>query len=378
MPKGSPALYRVKEKGKPVGSWRFKTTNASGLPEYVNCGTKDRDEANRFKVKYLAKRADDIPVNPRSQRITINELLNNLLALYKNNGYRSLPDAEARIRLHIRPYFARLRARDLTAKHCRDYASKRRSEPDSRGLNKKLKPGEERPVRHATNATINRELSLLRKAFNQAVEDELIFHAPVIPMAGTEARARQGFFTRAEVEIVCRNLPDYLRLVVLFAFLTGWRKQEVLTLEWKNVDFEAGEVRLDATFSKNGNARTFPFTAELEDLLREQLALRQDLKKRGKICPLVFPKGDGSQVGEFRKSWKTACQNSGVPGRLFHDLRRSAIRHFVRSGIPQSVAMKLSGHKTDSVFRRYDVVSNEDLAIAAHLLEQAIARKAKG
>lgn len=271
MPRKTPTLYRVKEKGKPVGNWRFKTTNGSGVPEYVNTGTKDWDEADRFKIKYLAKRADDIPVNPRSQRITIGELLDNLLTLYENNGYHSLPDAEARIRLHIRPFFGRLRVRDLTATHCRDYAKKRREEPDSRGLNKKLKEGEERPVRYATNATINRELSLLRKAVNQAVEDELIFHAPFIPMAGAEGRPRQGFFTRPEVEAVSRNLPEYLRLVVLFGFLTGWRKQEVLTLEWKNVDFEAREVRLDATFSKNGNARTFPFTAELEDLLRQQL-----------------------------------------------------------------------------------------------------------
>jgi len=175
----------------------------------------------------------------------------------------------------------------------------------------------------------------------------------------------------AKIAAVCAHLPEYLHPVVRFGFVTRWRKDEVLSLQWQNADFQTRSVRLNSGTKKSGHGRDFPFTATLEQLIRDQYEKNRELKKRGKLCPWVFPKPDGTRIGEFRKSWSTACRKSGVPGRLFHDLRRSAVRGFVRAGIPQTVAMKLSGHRTDSVFRRYDVVSEEDLTIAARLLEEA-------
>ena len=112
------------------------------------------------------------------------------------------------------------------------------------------------------------------------------------------------------------------------------------------------------------------FTAELRTLLESQREITDAYQReRGKICPWVFHRY-GQQIQDFRTAWQTACRLAGCPGRIPHDLRRTAVRNFVRAGVSEHVAMKLSGHKTASVFRRYDIVSDTDLADAALKLNQ--------
>lgn len=137
-------------------------------------------------------------------------------------------------------------------------------------------------------------------------------------------------------------------------------------------------MRLEPGTTKNKKGRTFPFTAALRTLLETQWAEHEKLKKGGHICPNVFwrmvaEKRGGEKkprkVLDFTKEWRNACKAAGCPGRIPHDLRRTAVRNLVRAGIPQTVAMKLRGHKTDSVFRRYDIISDLDLRDAARRLD---------
>ena len=179
----------------------------------------------------------------------------------------------------------------------------------------------------------------------------------------TVQNARAGFLEEAEYRAVLAHLPVELQPVVGFACLTGWRKSEILALHWRQVDFGAGTVRLEPGTTKNAEGRVFPFNAlpALGALLSRQREHTHSLEKAtGQIIPWVFHR-DGQSIRDFRGAWARACKAAGVPGRLFHDFRRTAVRNLERAGVPRSVAMKLTGHKTESVYRRYAIVAEADL-----------------
>jgi integrase len=103
--------------------------------------------------------------------------------------------------------------------------------------------------------------------------------------------------------------------------------------------------------------------------MAEWLAMaKQERDQKWPDCPWVFSRR-GRQIGDFRKVWESACTRAGVPGLLLHDLRRSAVRNMERAGIPRNVAMSISGHRTEAIYRRYDIVSGRDLLNAAAKLE---------
>jgi integrase len=143
-------------------------------------------------------------------------------------------------------------------------------------------------------------------------------------------------------------------------------------------DFTAGVVRLDLGRQKNGEGRVFPFAVlpPLRDLLERQRAITRATERRpGQVIPFVFHR-DGVSVREFHKSWRAACQRAATAGtgtvrrvvrpdllgRIPHDLRRTAVRNLVRAGVPERVAMALTGHKTRSIFDRYNIVNEADLS----------------
>ncbi len=122
--------------------------------------------------------------------------------------------------------------------------------------------------------------------------------------------------------------------------------------------------------TKNDEGRVFPFTQELRGLLMQQKEETERLQRqKDMLIPWVFHR-EGKKVGDFRKSWETACKKAGVPGRIPHDFRRTAVRNLVRAGVPERVAMQMTGHKTRSVFERYNIVSEGDLDAAAKRLDE--------
>ena len=176
-----------------------------------------------------------------------------------------------------------------------------------------------------------------------------------------ERNTRRGFLDRDQIDRICaalkatetaddgRKRAGELANAVRFAFVTGWRTaSEVLPLEWRHVDWHGRYVRLDAHTTKNDEGRVFPFTADIETILTEQLAIHKRLAADGTICPFVFHRN--GERSHFRAAWKNACKAAGCPGALVHDMRRSAVRTFERAGVPRSVAMSLVGHKTESIF----------------------------
>jgi integrase len=127
-------------------------------------------------------------------------------------------------------------------------------------------------------------------------------------------------------------------------------------------------VRLEPGSPKNRGCRTICLTPELLNLLEQQRALTIALERQQrKIIPWVFHR-QGASIKNFRKAWRHACEGAGQPGQLFHDLRCTAVRNMVRAGIPERIAMQISGHKTRSIFDRYHLSSQGDLPDAAHRL----------
>jgi integrase len=106
-----------------------------------------------------------------------------------------------------------------------------------------------------------------------------------------------------------------------------------------------------------------------EILIRQQLIAERFQRSTGTICPWVFHR-QGAPIKSFADAWRTACTRAGCPGKIPHDLRRTAVRNLIRAGITESLAMTLTGHQTRSVFDRYNIISSRDLQDAATLLNK--------
>ena len=298
-------------------------------------------------------------VGPSEDRVTVNAILDTLVTEYATHERRSHGVLSCRL-APLRAAFGDMRGVDITAAHVESYKASRLKTPHQR-RRRDPKTG---ALLSLTPATINRELAALRKAFRLAIEQAQLTTVPVIRLL-PERNAREGFLEPATFEALARHLPDPLQDFARFAYVTGWRKGEVQTLAWSDVDRAHGRITLRRVHSKTAEPRVLTLVGELGDLIERRWQAREYTvaKDTSALSPYVFHR-NGQPVGDFRKAWATACAAAGVAGTLFHDLRRSAVRNFEKAGVSQSVAMKISGHKTASVYRRYRIVDEQDIADA--------------
>lgn len=216
-------------------------------------------------------------------------------------------------------------------------------------------------------ATINRELSLLRRSFYLGTKTEppKVARVPKIEKL-KEGEARKGFFDITMLEKLTAELPPEVAAIARFAYWTGCRKNEILNLRWIWVDLPGETVALPPEITKSREGRIVPLVPEVCDLLK---SLKRERDEYWPSSPWVFNRA-GDQIKDFYTSWRAACARAGLPDgtKYLHDMRRSAVRNMVRSGISERVAMAISGHKTRSVFERYNIVSGSDLKDAAKKL----------
>jgi integrase len=321
-------------------------------------------EARRFLRVKEGKAASGEPVLPRVDRIRYEEIRQDLLNHYTTTGRRKVKEVGWRLK-HLDRFFHGRRVCDITDALVTTYVARRQEQG-------------------ASNGTINRELATLKPMVRLAYKHRKAGRLLLVERL-KESAPRAGFFEDEQYRAVVRHLPADLRVAVGIAQRFGWRmRSEVLPLERRHLDLEQGTLTLDPGSTKNTDGRKVYLTPDLKVALAEQVARVDDLQRRlaqgsdvARIIPYLFPhltgkRRAGRRRTAFYKAWRTACRRAGVPGMLTHDFRRTAVRNMERTGVPRSVATKLTGHRTEAVYRRYAIVSDADLREASARLAGTI------
>jgi len=339
--RGEGCIYQVKNSA----NWYIKYY-LGGKYHVEASGSSDRKIAEKILKDRLAKKTLGRLV-PGAARVTFEDMEQHILDDYKTNGKKSLDRVQICMD-NLREYFAGCRAEAITTDKINAFKRERQAEG-------------------AANGSINRDLSALKRMFNLAIQAGRLAHKPYVPML-REQNARSGFFEANEFLSLRDALPSYLKPMITFAYYTGWRRGEILDLRWNQVDLHERIIRLNPDQAKNRTGRLVAIEGELLTVLKAQWDLRKLIQLPGQstahICPFVFH-NRGKSIIDFQYAWDKALNATGLAGKIFHDFRRTAVRNMVRAGVPERVAMEISGHKTRSVFDRYNIVSEEDLREAA-------------
>ena len=339
-PRGSGSIY---QNGSTV--WWIKFYSR-GIAHRESARSSDRKVAERLLKRRLAE--VETRVYTPSTNIRIDELITDLLAEYRQQRRKSILTVEWRWKNHLQPFFTKFRADNLDTNQVQRYCSARETEG-------------------ASGPTINRELAVLKRAFHLAMRrtPPKVRACPVMP-SYKESEARTGFLEDAQYAPLARECSKeglWLRALLTVAYSFGFRKGELLGLRVRQVDLLDRTIRLEAATTKNGQSRIAPMTDEVATLLTACVTGK-------KPDDFVFTRENGKPVKGLRKVWKTVCTRAGVPDLLFHDLRRSGVRNLLRVGVQQKVAQEISGHKTASVFQRYNIVNEVDIREAGRLLNE--------
>lgn len=344
-------------------------TGANG--EYIreSCGSAKKEDAKNFLRRRMEAVSGGNFLGPRIEKITADELFEDLLQHYRTHGYcvswpagcwegvRGEDGAYVRKgRTYLKDYFGGMKASRVGTDQIAGYVEKRQGEG-------------------ASKSTINRELSLLRRAFSlgfdaepQKVSRIPKFHKFIV---SEKDCVRRGFAEESDYRKLAELAREpWLRALLALAYTYGFRKSELLGMRCSQVDLLNDTVCLYSGETKNDEGRLVRLTKECRELVVE-------LRKGKQPEDYLFTRENGKPVRDLRRTWDTLVKAAGLSGLLLHDFRRSAVRTMVRRGIPERVAMGISGHKTRSVFDRYNIVSEADLADAVRKIEAGAARNSE-
>jgi integrase len=295
------------------------------------------------------------------EKVMFSELIQGINEDYKLKGRRSIVRAK-----YLAKFFKGFRAIDITTTEIKKYINHRQKE----GI---------------ANGTIKLELAALRRMFNLGAEETPPKVDRVPKMPGLEVdNVKEGYFEDDEYYALLEKLPDYMKGLAGFAYWTGWRSDQIRSLTWAMVSIKDRLVTAPGRITKNKKPHQIYMNDPLLEIIKERRS------QRNLACPYVFHK-NGKKIKSFRFVWNRACRETGIgygykindkyaekwkhleAGPTFHDFRRTAVRNLVRiSGVSETVAMKITGHKIRSVFDRYDIVAPDDLREAAEKQAQKL------
>jgi integrase len=292
--------------------------------------------------------------------VRMNQLFDLVIDVDCLKGNPSLNDVKVIVEKRLRPRFGQMLARRVTNQEVRKYVQQRLADK---------KTGTGKVSRGFANATINKELVYLRRAFKLGFTEtpRLVLQVPRFEMLDTSRNVRQGIVSHEAYQKIRDLLSPHGRIATVIAYHTGARKTEIRAILKDGIDFEAGRINLPGFSTKNERPRYIPIYGDMA------AEIEIAISKGSPECPFLIQCA-GRQASEWawNTNWATACKKAGVPTALFHDLRRTALTNMIEAGFSETEAMAVSGHRTRVVFDRYHIVSAQRLRdlgvkLAAHL-----------
>src|SRR6185312_11826691 len=347
MPKGEKGSARPYLRGR---IWWLKWY-VDGEPQYESSGSEKKTDAIRLLNQKRTEIDKGIAIKPGAE-VTVSQILQLYLDDLRPRKKPYIRAAKGYVRLHLVPALGRSLAADVTSKEIGSYIDLRQSQK-------------------AADGSINRELAVLNRAYVLAMEETppLLHKKPKIKKLD-EDNVREGFLEYPQYRAMIAELPEHQKLILVIGYHLGLRRGEILKLKWTQVDWLENLLILQKRQTKGKQARKAPLYGELRAWLEAAYA------KRKSDFIIAY---EGHQISEIKRAWGNARKRAGVPELLVHDLRRTAVRNMIRAEIPggEKMARLISGHKTRSVFERYNITDERDIQDAGKALEAFHAKRAK-
>jgi len=316
--------------------------------------SRKKTVAEKLLKKRLAEKTAGVLRITSAAKLHYEQMRAGLYAKYRNEGHRSLRRSKdgrewiSGVHPHLDNFFMGWRASQITTRELRRFVEKRLAEGSSKG-------------------TINGSLAVLRIMFNVAWKDGLLDRndVPYFPMFAP-SKPRDIRLSPAEFERLHAELPEHLKAPTRLAYFNGLRREEIFGLRWADVDWDGGVIRLSGKRTKSGEPRMTPMPGPV---LADLKAL---FLNRRAGAEFVF-ENDGARILSFRKAWRSALKRAKIsPNFVFHGLRYCAASNLTSAGVPQVLPQRITGHATASIFKRYNLTSEADMAEAGRKLAEYV------
>jgi len=315
-----------------------------GARRRESCETTDRDEALAYLHRKQGRLASGELLTP--DRVCVRDLLKLVLEDYEVRKVAQAYICTLKVKSILLPKLGDIKAAKLSSARIKEYIEAR--------------------LKLVKAATINRELSLLHRAFQLGYNQDppLVARVPYFPKL-TEGDPRKGFLKPESYHKLLFELPEELRLLFVVAYHVGLRKGALLRIQWSQVDLKTNTIWMDG---RKRNRKPEPIAVPIYGDMAKFIEMQPQ------TSDYLFTRA-AKPIRDFRESWVLACQRVGVPGLLFHDLRRTAVRNLRRAGVEETVIMKITGHRMRSVFERYNITDETDAREAGRKAAQYLAKE---
>jgi integrase len=324
--------------------WWIRFPDGTGKQRFESVGTDEAKARRQLERRLVEVEDERLPAKSKERRRTVGNLLDALMADWIARKKRSVAQLPATLKA-LRDALGDRRASSITKAELTEHVINRRA---------------------AGRAVIAKELKLLKQAYKL----QKAIPVPDFPQS-PKGNVRDVLIQPGEQHALVAAFTDPVhRDIAEFYFASGWRGIEIRSLKWEHV--RGDMIHLVEEHSKTGATRDFPLHGAAAEIIARREAARLP------FCAFVFHRnGRPISYRAFIKAWKRAAFRAGLGAVNPHDSRRAFITSAVDSGIDPQVVRTLSGHRSNVVFERYRIVSNDVLRGAVERRERYVTERAE-